>query len=335
MKVPANISADKLILDYLARVTEAGLRYLPKGARIAFVGSTRARIERECGPAGLSDTTRVAEVLEGLGEAEDLVKQERARLDAAWVKRRATDKEAGAAAAAVITAPREHRPITSRWRPATDTRPLPHPPPATGGDYQPASMPPAPVEGRRRGLPGVAGKRGPADGSSQADQGSHPGGGLAGGTSPAGGTLRRPQGAALLGDAAAWAARGIARQASAAATLSRRRPLEATSIVLLGVGGLLYPFPFWLLGAVVAVMSRFFVPRDKWIALAGPAVIALLGTLVTALIVRGKGNPVEIYTHALRLDVGYLLRAGSVLCAGYLALLVRRGPRVRVPPWRR
>ena len=102
-----------------------------------------------------------------------------------------------------------------------------------------------------------------------------------------------------------------------------------------GVGGLLYPFPFWLLGAVVAVMSRFFVPRDKWIALAGPAVIALLGTLVTALIIRGKGNPVEIYTHALRLDVGYLLRAGSVLCAGYLALLVRRGPRVRVPPWRR
>jgi hypothetical protein len=138
-----------------------------------------------------------------------------------------------------------------------------------------------------------------------------------------------------LRDAATWAARGIARQAKVAATLSRRHPLEITAIVLLGLGGLLFPFPFWLLGAIVAMISRFFHPRDKWFALLGPPLIALLGSVVTAVIAGGRGNPVEVYTHALGLDVGFLLRVGSVLCAANLAVQVRRGPQVRIPPWRR
>jgi hypothetical protein len=51
MKVPANITADRLMLEYLARVAAAGTRYLPTGGRMAFVGKTRWRIEREPGDA--------------------------------------------------------------------------------------------------------------------------------------------------------------------------------------------------------------------------------------------------------------------------------------------
>src|SRR2546421_9878944 len=46
MKVPASPSGDQLIQDYLTRVAAAA-RLLPKGARIAFVGRTKAQIERE------------------------------------------------------------------------------------------------------------------------------------------------------------------------------------------------------------------------------------------------------------------------------------------------
>ena len=399
MKVPANISADRLILEYLSRVAEAATRYLPKGSRIAFVGRIRSRIERECGPAGQADANRVKEVLAALGAPEDLVKQERARLDAAWVKRRSKGSEAGEAAAASVTGPRQPRPINSRWKPATDTQPLPVSPRGKPG-ARPGGRPGAAGDAERFGrLRRVRGGRraGGAEDATPAGGGASPRGGT--GTSALGesespvleGTViqappgpasdapsgpgqqqpsaagyqqppesgyqqparagqqppaplvflprpparRLPRGPLVLRGGAATLVQGAGRWARDAGALSRRYPLEAVAIFLLGVGGLILPFPFWLIGGALAVMSRFWPPRDKWIALAGPLVIALLGTLVTAVIVGGKGNPVEIYTHALRLDVGYLLRAGSVLCAAHLAMQLRRGPRVRLPPWKR
>ena len=53
MKVPANLPADRLILEYLSRVAAAGNRQLPKGKRMAFVSTTRNRIWREIGPVVL------------------------------------------------------------------------------------------------------------------------------------------------------------------------------------------------------------------------------------------------------------------------------------------
>ncbi|HEY6294042.1 MAG TPA: hypothetical protein VIX15_00120, partial [Streptosporangiaceae bacterium] len=139
MKVPANITADRLMLEYLARVAAAGTRYLPKGARMAFVGKTRQRIERECGP-GLGDADCMRDVLARLGEPEELVKAERARLDAARVRRQAPDEETGAAVAESITEPLQHRPIHSRWRPATHVRPVGQPQPGPG-DTRPGGPP--------------------------------------------------------------------------------------------------------------------------------------------------------------------------------------------------
>ena len=129
------------------------------------------------------------------------------------------------------------------------------------------------------------------------------------------------------------AGRGAARLAVTGAKLARRYPLESAAVVLLGVGGLFYPFPCWLLGGLLAVFSRIWNARDKWIAILGPPAIAVVGMLVTAMLMRGSmiGN----IPHAFHLDFGYLLRLGSLLCAIYLALQARHGPQRRLPPWQR
>src|SRR5215831_2088170 len=127
MKVPANLPADRLIMEYLSRVAAAGNRHLPKGKRMAFVSSTRNRIWRDIGPGGTADADRVREVLAGLGEPEDLVMAERARLDAETaerLERQAQKKAAEAAAAAAAaaappgTAPLQYRPRDPQPRPA-------------------------------------------------------------------------------------------------------------------------------------------------------------------------------------------------------------------------
>ena len=90
-----------------------------------------------------------------------------------------------------------------------------------------------------------------------------------------------------------------------------------------------------LLGGVVAIWSKIWNARDKWVGLTGPPVIALVGTIVSALIIGGRGHFIGSYPEAFRLYVGYYYRAGSLLCAIYLALQARRGPQRRLPPWKR
>ncbi len=155
------------------------------------------------------------------------------------------------------------------------------------------------------------------------------------GGTPADGTSALSHRTHKLQDAMAMLGHGVAQLAVGAARLARRYPLESIAVVLLGVGGLIFPFPFWLLGGLLAIWSRLWDTRDKWIALAGPVAFALAGTVITALIIGGRGHAVTMYPHAFRLDFGYLLRAGSALCAGYLVLQLRRGPQRRPPPWRR
>jgi hypothetical protein len=151
-----------------------------------------------------------------------------------------------------------------------------------------------------------------------------------------------PRPAARRGAAAlATIGHAATQLASAGAAAARRYPLEATAITLLGLGGLILPFPFWLIGALVAVRSRIWDRSDKWAAFLGPLLFALAGSIVTASVIHAEGNVILIYSHAVRVDFGYLLRAGSVLCAIFLALRLRHGPRQRppraaqVPPWRR
>ncbi len=116
--------------------------------------------------------------------------------------------------------------------------------------------------------------------------------------------------------------------------LARKHPLEAVAVILLGVGGVILPFPFWLIGGIVALRSRRWDARDKWIALAGPLLVAFAVLLIRA--ATSPGNFFSAFYHAAQHDFGLSIRAGCVLCAGYLVWRLRRGPRMRtLPPWQR
>jgi hypothetical protein len=132
---------------------------------------------------------------------------------------------------------------------------------------------------------------------------------------------------------AGWRSPVVAFLAEAWA-LARKHPLEAVAVVLLGLGGLILPFPFWLIGGLVALRSRRWDARDKWIALAGPPLVAFVVLVIRA--VTSTGNFWSAFYHAAGHDFWPSIRAGCVLCAGYLIWRLRRGPRVRtLPPWQR
>ncbi|HZC64514.1 MAG TPA: hypothetical protein VE464_22995 [Streptosporangiaceae bacterium] len=133
--------------------------------------------------------------------------------------------------------------------------------------------------------------------------------------------------------AAGWRSPVVALLAEAWA-LARKNPLEAVAVVLLGLGGLILPFPFWLIGGLVSLRSRRWDARDKWIALAGPPLVTLTVLVIRA--VTSAGNFFSAFYHAAGNDVGVSIRVGCVLCAGYLIWRLRRGPRLRtLPPWQR
>ena len=115
--------------------------------------------------------------------------------------------------------------------------------------------------------------------------------------------------------------------------LAKKNPLEAVAVIVLGIGGLLYPFPLWLIGGVIALRSRRWDKRDKWLALLGPPAFAVLCMLLLG--ASGGGGFFHALAHASH-EFGLLLRVGCVLCAGYLVWRLRRGPRRRkTPPWLR
>jgi hypothetical protein len=118
-------------------------------------------------------------------------------------------------------------------------------------------------------------------------------------------------------------------------TLARKHPLEVVAVLLLGVGGLIYPFPLWLLGAVAVIASRLWDARDKWAALVVPVAFALVGAIAIAGLTARSGS-LAGYARTVRIDGWDLIRAGSVAAAAYLAWRIPKGRRPRrEPPWRR
>jgi hypothetical protein len=395
MRARPNLSGEQIVTDYMTRVAQAA-RLLPKGARMAFVGRTRALVERELGPPGTrTDPEHVSAVLARLGKPEDLVLEERTRIDQGWVKRRAASREEGEAAAAALSGPRMNRPLTARRRPNTDSQPLTGRliPPGesetiTGPDGSVIGAPaPPPGAGPRRsvlrganprnsgarptGLRGTgAGSAGTpsgdartssprrlrsADAPEQAAHGTVPPGTVPPGTVPPGtvppGTGqrsvgRRSAGAGEAGHTGAIerligqvpgirGAEGAETFTTNAGRLARENLLESVAILLLGLGGLILPFPFWPIGSIVALFSRLWDIKDKSIAVIGPLLVTLALSVIAAPFVGGSGNVIVVYFHALGVSFGLLVRVGSVITAAYLAWRVSKGPRVKVPPWRR
>jgi hypothetical protein len=113
---------------------------------------------------------------------------------------------------------------------------------------------------------------------------------------------------------------------------SRHHKLETVAIALLGLGGAIFP-PVWLLGAVVALASGLWSYRDKWVGLALPILVTVVGT-AAGISVGGRVS----FGHSMHegwvfaVDVS---RAMAVLSACYLGWRAARGPRPPVPPWDR
>jgi hypothetical protein len=128
----------------------------------------------------------------------------------------------------------------------------------------------------------------------------------------------------------------LARSGELLATVagwSRRHKLEAAAIVLLGLGGAIFP-PVWLLGAVVTLVSGLWDYRDKWAALALPILLTVIGTAV-GLAVGSRVSFGHGIHEAWALGVVFS-RATAVLSACYLGWRAERGPRpAAVPPWDR
>jgi len=114
---------------------------------------------------------------------------------------------------------------------------------------------------------------------------------------------------------------------------SRHHKLEAVAIAVLGLGGVIFP-PVWLLGAAVALVSGLWDYRDKWIALALPILLTVIGTAVGVAV----GSQVS-FGHGIHEAWAFAVvfsRATAVLSACYLAWRAGRGPRpAAVPPWDR
>ena len=393
MRARPNLSGEQIVTDYLTRVAQAA-RLLPKGARMAFVGRTRALVEREVGPPGTrTDPEHVSAVLARIGTPEELVTAERTRIDQGWLKSRAATKEEGEAAAAALTGPRMNRPFTARRRPNSDTQPLtgrlippgegptvigpdgtvigaPAPPPSTSprrsvlrgasprsAGIRPTGLRGAGSTGTRSGASRTTGPRRlrSADSPDPGPRGTVPPGAAPPGMAPQGAAPRgasqrdaKRQGAGA-GDTGHTGAierligqvpviRGVEGAETFTANarrLARENLLEAVAILLLGLGGLILPFPFWPIGAIVSLFSRLWDIKDKSLAIIGPVLVTLALSVIAAPFVGGSGNFVVVYFHALHVSFGLLVRVGSVITAAYLAWRVSKGPRVKVPPWKR
>ncbi len=117
------------------------------------------------------------------------------------------------------------------------------------------------------------------------------------------------------------------------AGLAREHPLEIGAVVLLGLGGLIFP-PIWLIGALLALSSRAWDIRDKWTGVAGPVAVVIIGTWVLVTVGHHHGS-FSGYLSSAWLIGERLSRAAAVLGAAYLAWRLRRGPRELTPPWHR
>jgi hypothetical protein len=345
---------DQLIRDYLNRLSGAARGQLGAGDRRALVERTREFIEREAGLASRPTTLEVGRLLSGLGDPARLVSQERERL--ATLRGEPPEPVSRGRLVRVLRGePGKVR--GAGWHTPGELVPDPAPPAgpaaarpvwptlaagtaeAEAVDRDAAERDTAPREiADGEILDGEIVDGDKADRASTEPDADHQaldhqslgpdGQAVAPGTRPAGLAgmnwqlvTAAPQGPSrsrqLLARAGGW---------------SRRHKLETVAIALLGLGGAIFP-PVWLLGAAVALASGIWDYRDKWVGLALPILVTVVGT-AAGISVGGQVS----FGHSMHdawmfaVDVS---RATAVLSACYLGWRATRGPRRPVPPWDR
>jgi hypothetical protein len=113
-----------------------------------------------------------------------------------------------------------------------------------------------------------------------------------------------------------------------------RDRLEAIAIVLLGLGGAIYP-PIWIIGVIFALCSRKWDHRDKWLGLALPVFLVVFGAMFV-MVLGGERQTIGHYAMEFWVAASRLSRLAAVLGAGYLLsrAIKYQGKRIRrEPPW--
>ena len=101
--------------------------------------------------------------------------------------------------------------------------------------------------------------------------------------------------------------------------------------MLLGLGGAIYP-PVWLLGAAVALASRLWDYKDKWIGLAVPPLLTLIGIVVGVARAGDVSVAHSVHEGWIYGDIASRIAAAIGACyLGWRSLHGRRPP--AVPPW--
>ena len=364
---PMDASAEQLVLDYLRRLGDAAQRILHPDERLRFMARSRAAIARQVGETRVAEAGEVLRLLARFGDPQKLVVQERRRLDRAAEPGSRDDNQPGQRRPSAsgtggrppgapapprkqrpITAPPGrrpfappvlHRPITARWRPGDGMAAEPRQRGRLAQDHLTQDRPVRDLAQDllaqdRTAQHGAAQDRLAQDRLAQdhltGDRTVSPR--RAGPSRPGDGGAESPSGAAVPPGAGPGTYRAYPTGVLA---LLRRQPLECAAVLLLGVGGLIDPFPLWLLGALAVLVSRLWDARDKLTAVVLPVAVALIGAIVMAGLTARSGS-LSGYAHAVRVDGRGLIRAGAVLGAAYLAWRVRRGRRPqREPPWHR
>jgi hypothetical protein len=202
---------------------------------------------------------------------------------------------------------------------------------AAAGDEEPSAVGPGwPSAPKREGSPqpgaGVAEPREPEAGAAE------PSSAEAGPAEADAGELAADleQDPAAAGSVRGW----LASVANRALAGSRRTPMEATAVILLGLGGVIYP-PVWLLGACLALASKVWDYRDKWAGLVGPVVIMIIGT-ATCLALGTSQSGFGPYLHQTWVYLNIWSRVGAVAGTWYLVWrLAHDRETPDVPPWSR
>jgi hypothetical protein len=362
---------EQLIRDYLNRLSVAARGRLGPEDRRALVTRTHDFIERNASRSGPATAMEVAALLSRLGDPGALVDQEVARLAAERGAAAATETDQANGLAARLRRRTAHAswhwPVTAahpelvtelmNGNGGNGAKPPPAQPPdpaavvprqpgpadddaeAEGPAPQPDRQPDAVVPARPV-WPAAAGPRAHSAGESAAGE---PAPEQPAPEQSAPEESAPPEAAseqAVTRQAATEAAdrpappSWIRSLASRSMALSRRHPLEAAAIVLLGLGGVVFP-PVWFVGAGVAVPSKVWDYRDKWAGIAGPVVLLIIGTSV-GVALGSSHHQIGGYLHEVWIYLNVLSRLCAVAGTWYLYWrLTHIRPVPEVPPWNR
>ena len=369
--IAMNPPTEQLIRDYLNRLSVAARGRLGLSERQSLLDRTRARLEAECGGINGASAVQVRKTLADLGDPIALVELEvgqaarRAGSAKTWYKtsvagngnREMAAKQAHAdeavkgseigedllvtggpsgpepgrgggsirsLLAGFAASQRRRRGNRAASKPVAEARsggggasgreprkrgliPAPRRPTASENIASPDLL--APPEPR-----GQSSSRGPGP-----DRGQR-------GGAPAAGQPSR-----LTGSTSAdtgW----LGRLTRGAAATTRTNTLEVLAILLLGVGGATYP-PIWLVGVALALPSKKWDVRDKFLGITLPVFLLIIGA-VLIIVLGGQHDTLSAYAYETWLGAGRLSRVLAAAGALYLAWGLRRGRRnPKQPPW--